>query len=467
VAEINRDRDGSTDMAGRMPSEASMILSTVVGPEPVAPPVAVVGECDVAEGIHPIAAQGCDTQALVLVRVFTEPLGVLTESLTADGIRTGDLTRAIVREFEPELRKRFADCGLPWDGQLPVDGLKPPRTPSFLASRERVMQEGPLITAAVCTRDRPEGLPGLLETLVTQEYQRMRILVVDNAPSDDQVRQIVRATASAHQAEIDYVIEPRPGLSWARNRAIDASDGEVIAWVDDDERCDRWWAAEIARGYVEVPEAGGVAGVLCPLELATESQAIFENFNGLQRNRGFTRWVFSPATADQQSPLYPLPPFGTGGNMSFRRDALKEIGGFDCALGAGTVAQAGEDTAALSGLLLAGGTVVYQPTAVVYHRHRRDYAALRRQLQGYGRGLTAFYASVLLRRPSYMADLLRHSPQAVKDQFSSRGQRLSAFGDDFPRDLLRANRIGLLQGPFAYAISRLHARRLRNEGVGQ
>ena len=35
--------------------------------------------------------------------------------------------------------------------------------------------------------------------------------------------------------DIDYVLEPRKGLSWARNRAIEASDSEIIAWADDDE----------------------------------------------------------------------------------------------------------------------------------------------------------------------------------------------------------------------------------------
>lgn len=439
-----------------------MLSQVSIAAEPDVSPLGIVTQFDVAEGIPAIAAPRSGVEALVVVRLFSEAIGILTEVLPAEGIGPSDLARMTVREFESELRERFADCGLAWDDQLPVDGLNPHYIPPFLASRERVMREGPLMTVAVCTRDRPEGLPRILASLVTQEYQRMRILVVDNAPSDDRAREIVRATASAHQIDIGYVIEPRPGLSWARNRAIDASDGEVIAWVDDDERCDRWWAAEIARGYVEIPEAGAVSGILCPAELVTESQVFLENYNGLRRGRGFNRAVFSPATARQQSPLYPLPPFGAGGTMSFRRDAIKQIEGFDCALGAGTMARGGEDTAALSALLLAGGTVVYQPTAIVHHSHYREHAELRRQLQGYGRGLTAFYTSMVLRRPGCMAELLRVSGQAARDQFSSRGQRLSAFGDDFPRDLLRANRVGLLQGPFAYAISRLHARRLCN-----
>jgi glycosyltransferase involved in cell wall biosynthesis len=290
----------------------------------------------------------------------------------------------------------------------------------------------------------------------------MRILVVDNAPSDDRTRQLVLDAAKAHQIDIDYAVEPRPGLSWARNRSIDASDGEVIAWVDDDERCDRWWAAEIARGYVEVPGADSVCGLMCPAEFVTEDQVFFENFNNMRRARGFTRQVFSPATARQQSPLYPLPPFGAGGNMSFRREAIKRIGGFDNALGAGTVVEAGEDTAALSMMLLAGGTVVWQPSALTHHSHRRDYAALRSQLKGYGRGLAGFYMSMIAHRPSAIVDLLRLTRQAARDQFSSQGQRLSVFGESFPQDLLRANRIGLLQGPFAYGLARLHARRLLN-----
>ena len=168
-----------------------------------------------------------------------------------------------------------------------------------------------------------------------------------------------------------------------------------------------------------------------------------------------------PKTAHRQSPLYPLPPFGTGGNMAFRRDVLKQIGGFDCALGAGTVSCGGEDTAALSTVPLVGGTIVYQPSAIVHHYHRKDYAALRSTLRGYGRGLTSFYTSMLVHRPGGTAELLRIGGQAVMDHFSRGGRQFGELSDDFPHQLLWANRIGLLQGPFTYAAAQVHARRLR------
>ena len=302
-----------------------------------------------------------------------------------------------------------------------------------------------------------------LDSLQAQKYPRLRILVVDNAPSDDRTRRLVSELARTR--EIDYVTEPRPGLSWARNRAIDASDSEVIAWADDDEVCDPWWAAEIARAFVEVPEAGAVTGMVAPAELETKSQAWFEQYSGVRRGRGFARAVFSPATASEQSPLYPLPPYGAGANMAFRRDAVERIGRFDCALGTGTATLAGEDTAALSALLLAGGTIVYQPSAIVHHRHRRDYGSLERVMLGYGRGLSAYYASMLVRHPRCLPELVRLTGRALHAQLSPAGQRLTDL-NGFPVELLRINRTGLLQGAFMYPGARLRARRMANVVAG-
>jgi GT2 family glycosyltransferase len=315
----------------------------------------------------------------------------------------------------------------------------------------------------ICTRDRPDDLALALEGLHAQEYPRLRTLVVDNAPSDDRTRRLVSELARTRN--IDYVIEPRAGLSWARNKGLEATTSEVIAWTDDDEVCDRWWAAEIARAFVEVPQAGAVTGIVLPAELETQSQAWFEQYSGVGRGRGFARAVFSPATARAQSPLYPLPPYGVGANMAFRRDAIERIGRFDCALGTGTATLAGEDTAALGALLLAGGTVVYQPSAIVHHRHRRDYAALERVMLGYGRGLSAYYASMVVRHPRCLPELVRLTGRAIRDQFSRDGQRLREL-EGFPPELLRINRKGLLQGAFIYPGAWLRARRLANAATG-
>ena len=427
------------------------------------PAVGIVIQCELSVEVPAIAAPAPGVTALVLVRLFSEPIGMLSLTLSERGLEPAELAAEIAAELGSELRERFADCAIAWTGSLPTNGLEPGRIPSFIKGRERALAEGPEITVAICTRNRPDDLARALDSLQHQRYPRLRMLVVDNAPTDDRTRRLVSELARTR--EIGYVTEPRPGLSWARNRAIEASDSEIIAWADDDEICDDWWAAEIARAFVEVPDAGAVTGIVSPAELQTESQAWFEQYSGVRRGRGFTRAVFSPGTAHQQSPLYPLPPYGAGANMAFRRDAIERIGRFDCALGTGTTTLAGEDTAALSTLLLAGGTIVYQPSAIVHHRHRRDYGALERVMLGYGRGLSAYYASMLVRHPSCLPELMRLSRRAMRDQVSRDGQRLGEL-DGFPKELLRINRKGLRQGAFKYPGAWLRARRLANAMAG-
>jgi hypothetical protein len=103
-----------------------------------------------------------------------------------------------------------------------------------------------------------------------------------------------------------------------------------------------------------------------------------------------------------------------------------------------------------SDLLRSGGAVAYWPSAVTRHYHRRDLAGLRRQMRGYGSGLTAFYTASVLAKPSTIVDLVRLAPRALRDLYSSDSPRVATLGDDFPRDLLKENRRGMVAGPWLY-----------------
>ena len=88
--------------------------------------------------------------------------------------------------------------------------------------------------------------------------------------------------------------------------------------------------------------------------------------------------------------------------MAFRLETLKSIGGFDVALGAGTPTAACEDTLAFTLVLLANYEIAFEPSALMWHHHRREIESLGRQLHGYSVGLTAFYAALLRHRPSLL-----------------------------------------------------------------
>ncbi|MGO8907174.1 MAG: glycosyltransferase [Solirubrobacteraceae bacterium] len=423
-------------------------------------------DVDLADGLQAIPdvddSGAIWTSALVLVRVFTEPIGVVELAIPAGGVGADDLARAIGMELEMQVRERIVASGLAWGGSVPIAGLCPAQAPPFLASRERILGQAPSLTVAICTRNRPQELSRALASVARQEYPSLHVVVVDNDPLDERAR----AVAAEYEPRLDltYVVEPRRGVSWARNRAIEVSDSEILAWIDDDgEPWDRWWAAEMVRAFVEHPEAGAASGMILPTEIETPAQRWFEQYGGHSKGRGFTPDVFSAAGGRAQSPLYPLPPFGAGGNMAFRAEALELIGGFDCALGPGTPTLAGEDTAVLSTLLYKGGTVVWQPTAMIRHQHRRDLVELSEMLHGYGRGLGAFYASMVLRHPKSVPQLARLAPRALVDFISPRGPRLGGLAADFPRELLKVHRAGLLQGPAMYVRARFGARRLSRQ----
>jgi glycosyltransferase involved in cell wall biosynthesis len=258
---------------------------------------------------------------------------------------------------------------------------------------------------------------------------------------------------------VQYLKEPLPGVSRARNRGLSSISDGIVAFIDDDEIADPFWLAEISRAFFEHPEADAVAGIWLPAELETNAQVWFEQYGGHYKHRGFVGAKFSPDTVKVQNPMYPLPPFGASGNMAFRRGSLREIGDFDTALGAGTPALGGEDMGVFTEFLLSGGTLVYQPTAITHHFHRRSKAELRHQMRAYGSGLTAFYTSLVMADPRRLTTLCRLMPKFLRESRGSSGLRSGGLTANFPSDLRWANRRGLLEGPSRYLVSRAVVRR--------
>ena len=255
------------------------------------------------------------------------------------------------------------------------------------------------------------------------------------------------------------MVEPRPGLSRARNRALGAVRTDLVAWIDDDEVADPDWVRRLKEGFAHQEEPTAVCGVMLPAELEFEAQVRFEQYGGFNKGRGMAPEVLRIGTSSVVSPLYPLPPFGSGGNMAFRTESLRSVGGFDPCLGAGTRTHGCEETRALSLLLSSGHDVLHWPAAITWHTHRREMAALEKQFYGYSAGVSAFYASMIRSRPTVAFDLLRLAPYVRRDlRRSSENLRSGQLPDDFPAHLLKAARRGLLGGGLMYAYEAIRDR---------
>jgi cellulose synthase/poly-beta-1,6-N-acetylglucosamine synthase-like glycosyltransferase len=252
---------------------------------------------------------------------------------------------------------------------------------------------------------------------------------------------------------VRYVLEPQPGLDIARNRALREATEDIVAFVDDDAMPDPRWLESLTRNFNH-PLVGCVTGLTMPLELDTDAQETHERLSSF--GRGFERRVFdsayfNPAAAGQ---------IGAGVNMAIRRSVVALVGEFDEALDAGTKSRSGGDTEMFARILLHGYRVVYEPTALSWHRHRRDWNELRRMIYGYGVGVYAWWTSFALSqryvwmvRPAFHWFFGTQLPALLR----SAGQ----WHRNAPLDLIVRELAGCFVGPWAYLAARRRRRAIR------
>lgn len=391
--------------------------------------------------------------ALALVRLHGVPLGQVSLPLSAGRIEPEDYAPMIWSQLREQITQHLEEDGLPVCSHVPVTGLCAAHVPRCVTERELFKAEAGGASIVVCTRNRTESLERTLTHLLDQEYPTFEIIVVDNAPSDNRTAELL-AALSEDEPRLRYVLETRTGLSVARNRGLAEAGYDRVAYIDDDEIPDPRWLLELMRGFEAATHVGAVSGPILPLALETFAQEWFEEFGGHSKGRGFVQGIFDVASHARQSPLFPAPPFGAGGNMAFRRDVLRQLGGFDESLGAGTIVRGAEDTAAFYDVMRAGWTVVYQPGAIARHEHYRTSEAFRSQLYGYGVGITAFYLRAVLKDPRVIGELSSIAPRAVRYLLSGGSSRVSGRSSSFPPAAGHAQIRGMLFGPFALLASR-------------
>ena len=144
-----------------------------------------------------------------------------------------------------------------------------------------------------------------------------------------------------------------------------------------------------------------------------------------------------------------------GGCSAYRRSYFSELGGFDPALGNGTPALGGVDFEMLLRTILRGHRILYQPTAVVHHLHRRDLGSLRRQIYAYGAGIAAVMLRTLGADPRLVPDFVfRRLPRGLWFAFDPRSGKNANKRQNYPSELTWLEVRGLLAGPLLYTRSR-------------
>lgn len=390
-----------------------------------------------------------------------------------ESIAAGDYSAvwALVREHgRPRgmIRVPFVD-GLATREQLAASIATLPAAPRVSESKRPLDRALPSISVVIPSLlQRADGLDACLRSLAELDYPDYEVIVVDNRPA---------GAAAVQLPGVRVVRETHPGISAARNRGLAEAKGNLIAFTDDDVEVDRGWLRSIASRFSEHPDEMCVTGLALPSELETPAQVALEEYYGgfgprtfeavshrIRAPRGTS--LVGTATVDaigddgralRSFSLYAAGSFGAGANMAFRADVLRELGGFDCALGAGTATHGGEDLVMFARLVWRGHAVGFEPAAIVHHAHRRDEAALERQIKGYGVGYGALLMALVVEDPRHMGRIAGTAGLAVRVLVA--GYRDKAAGDGEPsarnRELARMELRGMIAGPLVYLKTRL------------
>jgi glycosyltransferase involved in cell wall biosynthesis len=276
----------------------------------------------------------------------------------------------------------------------------------------------PVASIIVCTHNRAELLePSLLSILGDQASVRWELIVVDNASTDQTEAVVARCRDRAADLRFEYLVEKQLGLSHARNRGIDAAEGEYLLFTDDDVLVQRGWIDALCAGFSGA-DVVGVAGRILPNWPSPPPRWLAGRHSGL-----LALTDFGDDPRDLMEGEVPV-----GANMAIRASALGGVRTpFDPRLGNQGSDQFAYEEFDLFLQLRKRGRLTYRPDSVVLHQiapERMTWQSMRRASlhNGYGsRRAERFRGGPPIARRTGVRPLVRAFAAARRQTRSNRG----------------------------------------------
>ena len=296
--------------------------------------------------------------AQILLRLHARPLGMMTVDL-ADGPVPPDRLRELIDEQWSDVINRH----LSWHREPEMTIMSGPRETCALAPAPTSV-----VSVIVPTCRRPAGTspaawtpfwpPGTRSSRWSSSTTRRTQATRPHCGTPLRRRQ-------SRPVRRSVCVRPGPAIAVSGTRVGRSSRSPTTT---------SWWIGT-GSGRWRLPSrpirtSSASPASCCRWPLGTEVQLRFEQYGGF--NRGYRPRLFDLMGNRGDTRLYPYTAgaFGGLGNAAFRRSALRHPDAFDVTLGPGGPAFGAEDMDAFVALVRSGGRLLYEPAALVRHRHR-------------------------------------------------------------------------------------------------
>jgi cellulose synthase/poly-beta-1,6-N-acetylglucosamine synthase-like glycosyltransferase len=202
-----------------------------------------------------------------------------------------------------------------------------------------------------------------IKSLLDLEYpkEKYEIIVVDNNSTDNSIE-------IAKKYPVRLLYEGKQSSYAARNLGIKNTKGEIVAFTDADCIADKGWLKQLVKNFEEKTTAG-VGGEI----LAYPPENIIERYS-VKSNILSQKSFFEFKLANLKMP------FIATANAAYKKGILNVIGLFDDSF------TSGGDVDLSWRITFKDYRIVYEPKAIIYHRHRTTLYGLFRQFFRYGEG---------------------------------------------------------------------------------
>ena len=300
-----------------------------------------------------------------------------------------------------------------------------------------------MISVILCTYNRDKYIYNVLKSVAENDFphSEYEIVLVNNNSTDTTESECQRFMTDYPDIAFRYCVEKSQGLSYARNRGIMESQGEVLVYVDDDAVVNREYLQTYADFFNRNKEAVAAGGPITPRYDGCEEPSWMSHYT-----RQLVTGELNLGTRERE---FPKGAFPGGGNAAYRKSVFDEVGLFNVELGRkGNSLIGAEEKDLFDKMTSRGMKFYYLPNAILYHlippkKLTQDYF----DRLTYGIGVSERYRTQQIGRKKYLNRLLKEAVKwggtmvlwigfALKGQFS-KGNKLVAFRKNVTRGLLK------------------------------